>query len=56
MTKGHFHTISTGRWSTWESGAAQVKELVSHELPLEEYGKDLRLIMDKKARKVVVHP
>jgi len=39
-----------------ESGAVQVKELISHELPLEEYGKGLQLIMDKKARKVVIHP
>ena len=39
-----------------ESGAVQVKELISHELPLEEYGKGLQLIMDKKARKIVIQP
>ena len=39
-----------------ESGAVQVRELISHELPLEEYGQGLQLIMDKKARKVIIHP
>lgn len=39
-----------------ESGAVQVKELISHELPLEDYGKGLDYIVQKQARKVIIHP
>jgi len=46
-----------GRALTYlESGLVQVKDLISHELPLEEYGKGLDLIMAKKAKKVIIHP
>jgi D-arabinitol dehydrogenase (NADP+) len=34
----------------------QVKDLISHELPLEEYGKGLELIINKKAKKIIIHP
>lgn len=39
-----------------ESGAVQVKELISHELPLEDYGKGLDYIVQKQARKVIIYP
>ena len=39
-----------------ESGVVQVDELISHELPLEEYGTGLDLIVGKKAKKVIIHP
>lgn len=39
-----------------ESGTVRVDELISHRLSLEEYGKGLKLIMDKKARKIIVSP
>lgn len=39
-----------------ESGAVQVQDLISHVLPLEQYGDGLQLILDKKAKKVVIVP
>jgi D-arabinitol dehydrogenase (NADP+) len=39
-----------------ESGAVQVKDLISHVLPLDKYGEGLQLILDKKAVKVVIKP
>lgn len=39
-----------------ESGKVQVKDLISHRLPLEEYGHGLDLIVQKKAKKVVILP
>lgn len=39
-----------------ESGDVQVKELISHRLPLEGYGEGLDLIIGKKAKKVIINP
>lgn len=39
-----------------ESGKIDVSDLISHVLPLQEYGKGLELITDKKAIKVIIHP
>lgn len=39
-----------------ESGKVQVKDLISHTLKLEEYQKGLDYIIQKQARKVVIHP
>lgn len=39
-----------------ETGAVQVQDLISHVLPLEEYGKGLQLIKDKRAIKVIINP
>ena len=30
--------------------------MISHELPLEDYGKGLDYIVQKQARKVIIHP
>ncbi|MEG1857404.1 MAG: zinc-dependent alcohol dehydrogenase family protein [Pseudoflavonifractor sp.] len=39
-----------------ERGDVQVEALISHRLPLSDYGKGLDLIMDKKAKKVIILP
>ncbi len=39
-----------------ESGEVQIKELISHCLPIENYGDGLDLILQKKAVKVVINP
>lgn len=39
-----------------ESGVVQVKELISHRLPLEGYGEGLELIINKKAKKIIINP
>lgn len=39
-----------------ERGDVQVKDLISHQLPLEEYGKGLELVMNKQAKKIIIHP